>query len=92
VTGELMPRDVAAPNAPAIIVIGTTNDPATPNDWAIALAKQLEVGVYLNFNGDGHTAYLSGSECIDQIVDDFWLAGTVPANGKICQPDYPFVE
>ncbi|MEY3278635.1 MAG: hypothetical protein RLZZ426_1121 [Actinomycetota bacterium] len=92
VTGELMPRDVAAPNAPAIIVIGTTNDPATPNDWAIALAKQLEVGVYLNFNGDGHTAYLSGSECIDKIVDDFWLVGTVPVNGKICQPDYPFVE
>lgn len=91
-SGELLPRDVSAPDAPAIVVIGTTYDPATPNEWAVALAKQLKVGVYLNFNGDGHTAYLSGSECVDNAVDAFWINGTVPAAGTVCQPDFPFVE
>lgn len=92
VTGERISKDVSAIGAPPIIVIGTTHDPATPDAWARALAEQLGVGVYVNFNGDGHTAYMSGSRCINSLVDEFILNGTVPKTGTICQPNNTFVS
>lgn len=92
VSGQRLVKDVSAEGAPPIIVIGTTHDPATPDSWAKALAKQLGVGIYVNFNGDGHTAYVSGSTCINQIVDNFLLQGTVPADGTVCQPNNPLVD
>jgi hypothetical protein len=65
-------------------VIGTTGDPATPYESAQALASQLESGVLLTREGDGHTAYLSGNSCIQNAVDGFFLDGTVPKDGKRC--------
>ena len=51
--------------APPILVVGNTRDPATPYRWAKALAGDLKSGVLLGWNGDGHTAYMMGSSCID---------------------------
>ena len=89
--GILMPTDVSVQVAKPIMVIGTTYDPATPLKWGKALAKQLGDAVFVQFNGDGHTAYYSGSNCIDKIVDDFFLNGTEPAANTICQPDTPLL-
>jgi hypothetical protein len=36
-------------------------------------------------NGDGHTAYLRGSTCIDSAVDGYFLTGALPAAGTVCQ-------
>ncbi|KGA21212.1 hypothetical protein GM51_3145 [freshwater metagenome] len=65
----------SAPGTPTILVVGTVNDPATPYEWSIALAKQLSSGVLLTLDGDGHTAYFQGSACIDEAVDNFYLTG-----------------
>lgn len=70
--------------APPILVLGTTRDPATPYESAEALASQLESAVLLTRDGDGHTAYLSGNECIEKTVDTYLLDGTMPAEGKTC--------
>lgn len=70
--------------APPILVVGTTRDPATPYESAQALAKQLESGVLLTRDGDGHTAYLSGNECIQKAVDTYLLDGTMPAEDTTC--------
>lgn len=83
--------DVSAPTAEPIVVIGTTYDPATPDAWAKALAEQLEVGIYINFNGDGHTAYKSGSKCIDNLVDAFFIDGIVPVANTSCEPNKPLI-
>ena len=48
---------VAAPGAPPILVVGTTNDPATPYAWAVSVAKELDRGVLLTHDGDDHVAY-----------------------------------
>ena len=48
---------VAAPGAPPILVVGTTNDPATPYAWAVSVAKELDHGVLLTHDGDDHVAY-----------------------------------
>ncbi len=70
--------------APPIVVIGTTRDPATPYESAQALASQLESGVLLTRDGDGHTAYLSGNACIKKAVDTYLAKGTVPVEGTTC--------
>ncbi len=76
--------DYAAKGAPPIVVVGTTRDPATPYEQAVNLAKELDSGVLLSRNGDGHTAYDSGNSCIDDAIDSFLADGTVPANHTMC--------
>lgn len=73
-----------AKGAPPIVVVGTTRDPATPYKWAKSLADQLDSGVLLTYDGDGHTAYGRGSECIDSAINRYLLEGTPPKDGKKC--------
>lgn len=75
---------VRAAGAAPIVVVGTTRDPATPYAWAQSLAGQLESGRLLTFDGDGHTAYGRGSDCLDSAVNHYLLDGTVPAAGLRC--------
>ncbi len=76
--------EIDAAGAAPILVVGTTRDPATPYESAQALASQLESGVLLTRDGDGHTAYLSGNTCIREAVDAYLLDGTVPAENTTC--------
>lgn len=75
---------LSAAGADPILVVGTTGDPATPYEWAESLAAQLESGVLLTFEGTGHTAYLNGSDCIDEAVDAYLIEGTAPDDGLRC--------
>ncbi|MET0819593.1 MAG: alpha/beta hydrolase [Aeromicrobium sp.] len=75
---------IDAKGAPPIVVIGTTRDPATPYESAEALAEQLDSGVLLTRDGDGHTAYASGNKCIKKAVDGYLSEGTVPTAGTTC--------
>ncbi|MEQ1736054.1 MAG: alpha/beta hydrolase [Rhodoglobus sp.] len=70
--------------APPILVVSTTGDPATPYEWGVALANQLESAQLITFNGEGHTAYGQGNACITATVDDYFLKGTVPASDPNC--------
>ena len=74
----------AAQGAPPILVVGTTNDPATPYPWAQKLATTLSSGVLLTRTGEGHTAYGSSNSCIVNDVDNFLVNGTVPAADSHC--------
>jgi pimeloyl-ACP methyl ester carboxylesterase len=78
------PHVITAPGAAPILVIGTTGDPATPYHGAVALAGQLESGVLLTYQGDGHTAYGRSNECITSAVDTYLLEGTPPQDGLTC--------
>lgn len=71
--------------APPILVVGNLRDPATPFRWAQALAADLKSGVLLGWNGDGHTAYMMGSSCIDSAVDRYLISLVPPRNGTLCQ-------
>jgi len=80
-----LPGPVRAPGAPPILVIGTTHDPATPMTWARSLATQLDSGVLLTRDGDGHTAIGSGSRCVARAVAAYLLNDAVPARGTVCR-------
>ncbi|MGO1316446.1 MAG: alpha/beta hydrolase [Cellulomonadaceae bacterium] len=76
--------DMAAPGAAPIVVIGTTNDPATPYEWSQSLADTLDSAVLLTWEGEGHTAYGRSNACIADAVDAYFLDGTPPAEGLVC--------
>ena len=67
-----------------ILVVGTTNDPATPYSWAVALAEQLDNGHLVTYEGEGHTAYNKSNACVDNTIDDYFIDGTVPADDPRC--------
>ena len=79
------PRPKGA-GAPPILVVGTTGDPATPYTWAQALASELESGVLLTHDGEGHTAYGRGDSCIDNAVEAYFFEQKVPAENMRCGP------
>jgi pimeloyl-ACP methyl ester carboxylesterase len=75
---------IAAEGAGPIVVIGTTNDPATPYAWAQSLASQLSSGVLITRVGEGHTGFNKGNACVDDAVEKYFTDGTVPKDGLRC--------
>lgn len=84
VRGDHPQQPVTAEGAPPILVVGTTRDPATPYAWSEAMASQLSSGVLLTREGDGHTAYTSGNDCVADAVNAYFEDGTVPKDGTTC--------
>ena len=75
----------AAKGSPTILVVGTTNDPATPYAQAQWLAhKVLANGVLVTYQGEGHTAY-GRNDCVNAAVDAFFIDGTIPAADPMCK-------
>jgi pimeloyl-ACP methyl ester carboxylesterase len=79
------PGPISAPGSAPILVVGSTNDPATPYAWGVSLAKQLSSGVLLTRNGHGHVSFLRDNTCIDAAVTDYLVNLKVPAAGTVCQ-------
>ncbi|MGC5615459.1 alpha/beta hydrolase [Georgenia sp. Z1491] len=81
---EREPGPVSAEGSGPIVVIGTTGDPATPYEWAVGLADQLDEGVLVSYEGEGHTAYGRSNDCVQGAVDEFFLEGTPPEDELSC--------
>jgi pimeloyl-ACP methyl ester carboxylesterase len=75
---------IAAEGSAPILVVGTTNDPATPYVWAQALAGELSAGHLVTYDGEGHTAYNKSTSCVNDAVDAYLLEGTVPEVDPQC--------
>jgi pimeloyl-ACP methyl ester carboxylesterase len=80
-TGHAGP--LTADGAPPILLIGGTDDPATPYAWAQSVSRQLAGSVLLTRNGNGHTSY-DASACAHAAIDDYLINLTLPAPGTIC--------
>ena len=77
------PHAIRAQGAPAILVVGTTGDPATPYSWAVSLASQLDKGVLVGRTGVDHVAYFY-SACIRQIDARYLIDGIAPPTSTVC--------
>jgi pimeloyl-ACP methyl ester carboxylesterase len=69
--------------APPILLVGGTNDPATPYEEAVAVSKQIEGSVLLTRQGNGHTSYDS-SPCAHAAEDAYLINLKLPAPGTTC--------
>ncbi|MFF2926992.1 alpha/beta hydrolase [Streptomyces celluloflavus] len=85
VAGDDTSRQVRAAQAPPMLLVATTDDPATPYDGAAHMARALGNGsTVLTLRGSGHGAYVTPSACVHRNVDAFLLHGVLPAKGTTC--------
>ncbi|MDP9398586.1 MAG: alpha/beta hydrolase [Actinomycetota bacterium] len=80
----------ASRSAPAVLVVGTRYDPATPYRGSLRAVAQLGNARLLTMVGDGHTAYGGNSPCIDRAVNAYLEQLMVPARATTCQQRVPF--
>ncbi|MFF8766826.1 alpha/beta hydrolase [Nocardiopsis dassonvillei] len=78
------PVELDGDGAAPVMVLGTTRDSATPYAWSEALAEQLDSGFLVTRDGDGHTGYRMGDQCVDAMVDAYLVDLTVPEDGMAC--------
>ncbi|MHC1561881.1 alpha/beta hydrolase [Actinomycetospora sp. C-140] len=69
---------------PPMLILGTTNDPATPYQNSVALAGRLPGSALLTYRGDGHTVYTNGVPCVDDAVNRYLVDGTLPPPNTTC--------
>lgn len=81
-TDPLQPVDGAG--GPPVVVVSTTNDPATPYEAGVAVAERLEDGRLVTYEGDGHTVVGNGVSCIDDLVTRYLVDGEPPEDGTVC--------
>ena len=74
------------PDAPAVLLVGSTGDPATPYADSEALAGQLRRATLLTRRGNGHTGYMASS-CIPGKVDHYIESLDRPKAGTVCPSD-----
>ena len=77
------PHAVNVQGLPPILVISTTNDPATPYQAGVNLAKGLGGGL-LTFVGTQHTAFLQNISCVDKYGTNYLENLTLPPAGTRC--------
>lgn len=77
-----------AKDSAPILVVGTTRDPDTPYQDAVALAHQLDNARLLTFDAEGHTA-LGRSTCATERVAAYLTDLTLPPAGTVCSDEPP---
>lgn len=84
VKGAWKKPDVSAKDSAPIVVVGTTNDPATPFAGTKHMVDALGVGHQITNKGEGHGAYGPSNPCVTRAVDAYLLEGRTPKDGKTC--------
>jgi pimeloyl-ACP methyl ester carboxylesterase len=77
------PHEIKVSGLPPILVVSTTNDPATPYQAGVDLATQLG-GTLLTYEGTQHTVVFQGNPCIDEIAARYLVDVTVPPPDTRC--------
>ncbi len=86
VRSDVVPAAVTAPDAPPILVVGNTGDPATPLSGARAVASTLRSAVLVTVDIEGHTAY-GRNRCATDLVDEYLISGRTPDAARSCPAD-----
>ncbi|MBW0104354.1 alpha/beta hydrolase, partial [Pseudonocardia sp. KRD291] len=73
------------PEAPPVLVLGTTNDPRTPPTGAQRTAELLGDARLVRWEGSGTGAY-PGTPCVSAVVDRALTEGTAPSQDVVCPP------
>ncbi|CCQ16103.1 Proteinase [Rhodococcus sp. AW25M09] len=77
------PHIVDVEGLPTLVVVSTTNDPATPYQAGVELASQLR-GDLVTYEGTQHTVAFSGVECIDDPLVSYLVDLVPPRDGLRC--------
>ncbi len=78
------PHEPQIEGLPPVVVISTTQDPATPYQAGVNLAEDLNARL-LTFEGTQHTAFLQGIGCVDNPATVYLVRLELPADGTRCK-------
>lgn len=79
------PHQPQTPGLPTVMVISTTQDPATPYQSGVNLAHDLNARL-LSYESTQHTAFLEGNSCVDNAGISYLTSLKLPAEGTRCKP------
>ena len=75
-----------------IVVLGGTDDPATPLRWAEEMVTHMGPNAsLLTFNGEGHSQIFN-SRCVDEIAKELFKFGRKPTGDIECETDVPVAK
>lgn len=77
------PHIVDVEGLPTLVVVSTTNDPATPYQAGVELAAQLRADL-VTYDGTQHTVAFSGVDCIDEPLVNYLVELVPPEGGLRC--------
>ncbi|KUI47073.1 hydrolase [Mycobacterium sp. GA-1199] len=80
------PHELEVEGLPPTLVVSTTNDPATPYQAGVELAKQLG-GTLVTFQGTQHTVVFQGNKCVDDIAANYLVDLALPPADTTCSSD-----
>ncbi|XXH01751.1 cytosolic factor, phosphatidylinositol/phosphatidylcholine transfer protein [Hypoxylon texense] len=75
-----------------LLFVGNTFDPVTPLVSARNMSEGFEGSVLLTHNGHGHMTISQPSNCTDASIKRYFLEGTLPAPGTVCEPNHPLFD
>lgn len=75
-----------------IVVLGGTDDPATPMRWAEEMVTHMGTNAsLLTFKGEGHSQIFV-SRCVDEIAKELFNSGRKPKGDIECEADVPVAK
>ena len=75
-----------------IVVLGGTDDPATPLRWAEEMVTHIGLNAsLLTFKGEGHSQIFI-SRCVDEIAKELFKFGRKPTGDIECEADVPVAK
>jgi pimeloyl-ACP methyl ester carboxylesterase len=77
------PHQPTVAGLPPVLVVSTTQDPATPYQAGVNLANALHGGL-LTFEGTQHTVFLQGNGCVDTAGVRYLVDLQLPPAGTRC--------
>ncbi|MEV6280440.1 alpha/beta hydrolase [Nocardia sp. NPDC051832] len=84
VPNSSQPHQISVQGLPKVVVVSTTQDPATPYQAGVDLSRQLGAAL-ITFHGTRHTAALvAGDECLDSAVIAYLTDLTEPGSELTC--------
>ncbi|KAF9533834.1 TAP-like protein-domain-containing protein [Crepidotus variabilis] len=69
-----------------LLVVGNTADPITPLASARKMSQLFQNSSLLTQNSTGHGSVSAPSLCTQNYIRQYFLSGTVPPSGTVCQP------
>lgn len=78
-----IPHRPSVAGLPPVLVVSITDDPATPYQAGVDLARDLGAAL-LTYNAVQHGVVLDGQQCVDQYASDYLVSLTLPPAGAVC--------
>lgn len=69
---------------PEMLLIGGTQDPATPVEWAENVHSMLPNSALLVYDGEGHISYRPGQQCVTAVVEEYLIEGQLFEGREDC--------